>query len=324
MHGWVTAGGNWSNANRSNLPTAYWIVPNTLQLDQAVIKFEREVDWVQTDHIDWGFRSVNLYGIDYRYTTAGGWFSQQLLYHNNLYGYDPVELYGELYIPRIFEGMVIRVGAGSPARTSKRSTPRTTTWRLTRSSSPTTLTPRRASCSASSSTNETWCKGQSMRAPTWPPGIRVPFRPASSAGDGYPESNNDAFYTCLNNINNANFRYFMADGHKVGTRQFQLHRDHLDTRFSQKIHTKTEAYYMWQFDAVLGGTPSLGAADVVRWRRRSRQVHPGHVPDLRRAELHVVPALQARLLHGPQRVVARSSKASGQASRATTPATRSA
>ena len=51
-----------------------------------------------------------MYGIDYRYTTAGGWFSQQLLYHNNLYGYDPVELYVELYIPRIFEGMVIRVG----------------------------------------------------------------------------------------------------------------------------------------------------------------------------------------------------------------------
>jgi hypothetical protein len=24
------------------------------------------------------------------------------------------------------------------------------------------------------------------------------------------------------------------------------------------IHTKTEAYFMWQFDAVLGGTPSIG------------------------------------------------------------------
>ena len=72
IHGWATVGGNWSNANNSNLPTAYWIVPNTIQLDQAVLKFEREIDWVQTDHIDWGFRSVNLYGIDYRYTTAGG------------------------------------------------------------------------------------------------------------------------------------------------------------------------------------------------------------------------------------------------------------
>ena len=58
VHGWVTVSGNWSNANRSNLPTAYWIVPNSFQFDQAVVKFEREIDWAQTDHIDWGFRSV--------------------------------------------------------------------------------------------------------------------------------------------------------------------------------------------------------------------------------------------------------------------------
>ena len=49
-------------------------MPNSYQVDQAVAKIEREVDWAQTDHIDWGFRSVHLYGIDYRYTTAGGWF----------------------------------------------------------------------------------------------------------------------------------------------------------------------------------------------------------------------------------------------------------
>jgi hypothetical protein len=29
-------------------------------------------------------------------------------------------------------------------------------------------------------------------------------------------------------------------------------------RFSEYVHTKTEAYFMWQFDAELGGTPSLG------------------------------------------------------------------
>jgi hypothetical protein len=54
----------------SNLPNAYWIVPNTIQLDQAVVKIEREIDWLQTDHIDWGFKSVSLGGIDYRYPAA--------------------------------------------------------------------------------------------------------------------------------------------------------------------------------------------------------------------------------------------------------------
>ncbi len=110
FHGWATVSGNWSNARNSNLPTAYWVVPNSFQLDQLITRFEREADTVQTDHVDWGFRAVGLYGIDYRYTTAGGVFSQQLLYHNNLYGFDPVEFFGELYVPGIFEGMSIRLG----------------------------------------------------------------------------------------------------------------------------------------------------------------------------------------------------------------------
>ena len=44
-----------------------------------VLRFERLPDSVQTNHIDWGFRSTTLYGIDYRWTTSQGWFSEQLL-----------------------------------------------------------------------------------------------------------------------------------------------------------------------------------------------------------------------------------------------------
>ena len=66
-------------------------MPNAFELDQLVFKFERDADTVQTDHIDWGFRVVGLYGMDYRYTTAGGWVSDQLLKHNLLYGWDPTE-----------------------------------------------------------------------------------------------------------------------------------------------------------------------------------------------------------------------------------------
>ena len=43
------------------------------------LRFERLPDSVQTNHIDWGFRSTTLYGIDYRWTTSQGWFSEQLL-----------------------------------------------------------------------------------------------------------------------------------------------------------------------------------------------------------------------------------------------------
>jgi len=41
---------------------------------------------------------------------AGGWFSDQLLRHNRLYGFDHAEQYIDVYIPRIFDGLIIRVG----------------------------------------------------------------------------------------------------------------------------------------------------------------------------------------------------------------------
>ena len=54
----MTTAGVSGNAKHSNTPASYWIVPNSYQLDQLVFKVERELDTVQTDHIDWGFRSV--------------------------------------------------------------------------------------------------------------------------------------------------------------------------------------------------------------------------------------------------------------------------
>src|SRR4029077_2136770 len=102
--GWVNASGNWSTARNNNIPEVYWIVPNHYELDQLVFKLERYPDTVQTDHIDWGFRIISLYGMDYRYTMAGGWGSDQLLEHNLLYGWDPVEQYFKVYLPGVFAG----------------------------------------------------------------------------------------------------------------------------------------------------------------------------------------------------------------------------
>src|SRR5262249_30073125 len=93
VYGWLNGSGNWSSSRKSNTVDSYWVVPNDVMLDQAVVRFERQPDTVQTDHIDWGFRATVDYGIDYRYFTAGGWFSDQLLVHNRLYGWDPTELY---------------------------------------------------------------------------------------------------------------------------------------------------------------------------------------------------------------------------------------
>jgi hypothetical protein len=110
VYGWVNAGFNASTANKSNIPESYAIIPNKLELDQAVVRFERLADTVQRNHVDWGFRLRPMYGIDYRWTTAQGWFRGQLLNHNRLYGFDPVEAYGLIYIPHVAQGMVIKFG----------------------------------------------------------------------------------------------------------------------------------------------------------------------------------------------------------------------
>ena len=112
IYGWINGGGNNSSNTvkpGGNWPAAYDFTPNTDQLDQAVIYFERLPDTVQTDHIDWGFRFSAIYGENYRYTTAYGLASWQLLGHNLYNGYDFPMLYGELYLP-FAAGMVTRVG----------------------------------------------------------------------------------------------------------------------------------------------------------------------------------------------------------------------
>ncbi len=113
IYGWFDPGFNVSTSNRgkyANAPTAYDVIPNSVQLDQAVLYIERLPNEVQKDHFDWGFRLANLYGLDYRYTTAKGIFSQQLLSSNNTYGYDPVMFYADLWFPHVAKGMNLRIG----------------------------------------------------------------------------------------------------------------------------------------------------------------------------------------------------------------------
>ncbi|MGA9569081.1 MAG: outer membrane beta-barrel protein [Candidatus Acidiferrales bacterium] len=128
IYGWLNFGGNWStshnvsngqalcgatpplNCKYGNFPESYDEVGNSIQPDQEVIYIERQPDTVQTDHFDWGFRIANLWGLDYRFTTAYGIFSQQLLSKNKEYGDDPVMFYADLYFPHVAQGMDVRIG----------------------------------------------------------------------------------------------------------------------------------------------------------------------------------------------------------------------
>ncbi len=113
IYGWIDGGINISsNVVRpgGNAPISYVYTPNTVQLDQAVVYVERLPDTVQVDHVDWGFRVSGIYGENYRYTTSFGLVSNQYLGKNKVYGYDFPMVYAELFIPKIAQGLLIRVG----------------------------------------------------------------------------------------------------------------------------------------------------------------------------------------------------------------------
>ena len=117
IYGWINPGFNVSNTHTlpgqitgGNNPAAYSYQPNVIQLDQVVTIFERLPDTMQKDHWDWGFRFSPLFGETYRYTTASGIFSDQLQKWNKFAGYDAPMIYGELYVPGVFEGLLLRLG----------------------------------------------------------------------------------------------------------------------------------------------------------------------------------------------------------------------
>jgi len=110
LYGWIDTSANVSTSRESNLPDAFNIRANKIELDQLFLRLERLCDTVQQDHIDWGFRLDNFYGIDYRYTVAKGISADQLVGHNLLYGDDPIMFYGELYFPHIAQGTLLKMG----------------------------------------------------------------------------------------------------------------------------------------------------------------------------------------------------------------------
>ena len=116
IYGWeafswnVSTSTNSSRGPNGNFPLIYDLRPNRVEQNQFVLYVERIPDEFQTDHVDWGFRLSGVYGLDYRFMISRGFFSDQLLKHNNYYGFDMPMIYLDLYIPDFFQGMNIRIG----------------------------------------------------------------------------------------------------------------------------------------------------------------------------------------------------------------------
>jgi len=259
-YGWINGSYNWSTNKNSNMPTSYWIVPNSIVLNQAVFRLEREVDSVQTDHIDVGFRATALYGIDYRYMTAGGWLSDQLLKRNQLYGFDPTEMYVDTYVPWIAQGLTLRIGRwiACPDIETQFAPDN---YMGTHSILFTFDTYTQTGVMATVMLNKQWMVQAALHAGTdMAPWYQGAIATGMFGVRWVSLDNKDSVYLVLNNINNAKFRHFDVDGQPAGHDNFNYLVGTWQHAFTREIITKTEAYYMWQVDAVVGGTPSIGPA----------------------------------------------------------------
>lgn len=257
-YGWINGSLNLSTCKHSNTPESYWIVPNRVELDQLVFRIEREVDTLQTDHVDVGFRSTFLYGMDYRYITSGGWTSGQLLKHNNLYGYDFTEQYVDVYTPWVAEGMIVRIGRWiSCPDIETQFAP--DNYMGTHSLLFTFDTSTQTGVMATVMLDEHWTIQGAIHAGTdmapWYKGAV----PTGMAGIRWVSCDNkDSIYLVLNSINGAKFRRFHMYGHHLGHDNYNYLVGTWQHKFSDAIHTKTEGFVMWQRNAALGGTPSAG------------------------------------------------------------------
>ncbi|HQR06839.1 MAG TPA: outer membrane beta-barrel protein [Gemmatales bacterium] len=259
-YGWANASANLSTSKNSNSPSSYWLVPNSVQLDQLVARVERQVDSVQTDHVDWGFRSTVLYGTDYRYMVAGGWWpgDHQLLINNQLYGIDFTEQYAEVYIPKVAEGLILRAGrwiACPDIETQFAPDNYMATHSILFTFDTYTQTGLLATLMLNKQLSVQVGVNCGNDMAPWYQGATV----SGMVGIRWVSAdNNDSIYAVLNQINDAQFRYFQLDGQPAGHDNFNYPVVTWQHKFNDCLITKQEAYFMWQNNAVVGGTPSIG------------------------------------------------------------------
>jgi Putative beta-barrel porin-2, OmpL-like. bbp2 len=247
VYGWVAASIDFSTSSQTNFPVSYDIKPNEIQLNQAVIYVERLPDTVQNTHFDWGYHLTAFYGVDYRFTTAKGYFSQQLLKFNRQYGFDPVLEYADLYFP-VKDGLDIRIGRflsvpGIEAQLAPNN------YNMTHSLLYTIDPFTDTGIYATLKLNKQWIVQFGVSG-----GHDVALWTSDAKASGIfclnysTASNNDNFYGCANGINNGKYAY-----NNMQDYDFTWYH-----KFNSKWHMATEAWYMYERDVpnVSGNVPN--------------------------------------------------------------------
>ncbi len=246
IYGWIEPGGNVSTSNLGynklsgtggNYPEAYSYEPDTIQLDQFALYFERTPDEIQRDHIDWGFRLALLYGTDYKYTFSNGILSYQYTEQERLYGFDPVMYYFDFYFPKFFEGENLRIGRYiSIPDIEAQLAPNNVTYSHSLLYTYDPYTQNGVVSTTMLSKNwkvQLEISGGNDIAPT-----DKHFRQFTPAACVIytTDSGGDALYPCMNGLNNQNFGWNNIQ-HAVMT---WYHK------FNEHWHMDTEGWYMWE------------------------------------------------------------------------------
>jgi hypothetical protein len=246
IYGWIEPGGNISTSHTrfnyatgsgGNAPAAYSFEPNTVQLDQAALYFERTPDEVQLDHVDWGFRVAGIYGTDYKYTFAQGIYSSQYTNEEKHNGFDPVMYYMDFWFPHFFDGENVRLGRYiSIPDIEAQLAPNNLTYShsLLYTVDPYTQT----GIVSTTKLNKNWqiqtelSSGNDI-AP-WVKSERH-LTPAACV-IWTSDSGKDNIYPCMNGLNDGNWRWNNVQ-HAVITWYHKI---------DEHWHTDTEVWYMWE------------------------------------------------------------------------------
>jgi hypothetical protein len=235
VYGWVAGSVNASTSSKNNFPLSYDIFPNRVEMNQAVVYIERLPNTVHKAHFDWGFHVTGFYGIDYRFTTAKGYFSQQLLQKNHVYGFDPVLEYVDLYFPAK-QGLNIRVGRflsvpGIEAQLAPNN------YNMTHSLLYTIDPFTETGAVATLKLSKQWIVQAGISAGHDVAPWTVDRKPSAIACVNYStSSNHDNFYACANGINDGKYAY----------NNLQDYDGTWYHRFNAKWHMATEAWYMYE------------------------------------------------------------------------------
>jgi len=268
IYGWEDFSGNLSTSHNdktqsANFPESYDLRSNRLEENQFVLYLERTPDECQTDHFDWGFRISGVYGLDYRYMISRGFLSDQLIKDNHYYGFDMPMMYGNIYVPWVAEGMNICFGRFiSLADIEAQLAPNNL---MSSHSLLYTFDPYTQWGVASTiKMNKNWTVQLGLTdGNDVAPWQHDPGREATGTAmvQWVSDNNMDSIYGGANAFNNANFGY-------NNIQQYVATYSH---KFSEKVWTSTEGWYMFQRNATTAPT-----ADVP-YQNGAFPVSPGFV-----------------------------------------------